>query len=146
MLKIEVIDNEEGGHDDIIFSIDGLINEQTFDSYWLIVGANCQTFQELKNCIANLLVGWENKILNNPDISRPIYLALDISDDYIGCIRILKSGNFLNLTYGFTRDRDLVGSLNNITDFSAEDKTLLVNQDEFLKNLKLQINSLKNFS
>ena len=48
MINIKVIDNEKGGHDDIIFSIGGFINELTLDSYWLIVGSNCQTFHDVK--------------------------------------------------------------------------------------------------
>jgi len=148
MLNIEVVDNEKGGRDDIIFSTEGLINEQVQDSYWLTVGTNCQSFQDVKSNVAYLLIRWENEILNNADNSKPIYLAIDISNEYIGCIRVIISGDFLNLEHGFTRGQHVFYfiKLNTIGDFSAEDKTMLVNKNEFLIILNSHVNRLKNFS
>ncbi len=147
MLRLEVLDNGEGGHNDIIFSIEGLIDEEVFDTYWLIIGGDCETFQDVKNAVAKLLMSWENEILAYNDESKPIYLPLDISDQYIGCIRVLRSASSLQLTYGFTQERDLLNSLNTISDFSdTENKSISVEQVEFLTIIKSHISQLQNFS
>jgi hypothetical protein len=36
ILTIDIVDNEKGGHDDLLFSIPNLIGDKVFDTYYFL--------------------------------------------------------------------------------------------------------------
>lgn len=81
---------------------------------------------------------------------KTIYLPIDFSDQYTGCLKVAKQ-NDLILTYGFSgREGWSIDPINpteyyeSITDFkSANEKSLTVKQSEFEKCLTELIEKLK---
>ena len=150
LLKIEIIENDQGGHEDLIFEIPDLISQRKFDTYYFALAIEPKSgVKEIKNAVAELIASW-NKKQAEMKSGQVIYLPIDFSDQYTGCLRVEKK-NDLNLTYGFSkREGWSVDPINpteyyeSITDFDTEnEKSLTVNQSEFEKCLTKLTEKLK---
>ncbi|PRX56651.1 hypothetical protein [Flagellimonas meridianipacifica] len=149
-LNIEIIENNGGGHNDLLFEIPKLIGQQKFDTYYFALAIEPKHgIAEIKNAVARLIDSWNKKQaeLKNGQV---IYLPIDFSDQYTGCLRVEKK-NDLTLSYGFSRREGWRGDPMNpvdyfesITDFnSINEKSITVNQLEFEKCLTEIIEKLK---
>ena len=150
LLKIEIIENDQGGHEDLIFEIPNLISQRKFDTYYFALAIEPKSgIKEIKNAVAELIASW-NKKQAEMKSGQVIYLPIDFSDQYTGCLRVEKK-NDLNLTYGFSRREGWsVDPINptefyeSITDFGTKnEKSLIVNQSEFEKCLTKLTEKLK---
>ncbi|WP_418510811.1 hypothetical protein [Corallibacter sp.] len=150
LLNIEIIENDKGGHEDLIFEIPELISEQIFNTYYFALAIEPKSgIKEIKNAVAELIASW-NKKQAEMENGQIIYLPIDFSDQYTGCLRVKKK-NDLNLIYGFSRREGWsVDPINpteyyeSISDFDTEnDKSLTVNQSEFEKCLTELTKKLK---
>jgi hypothetical protein len=150
IISIDIIDNERGGHEDLIFSIPNLIEQKELDTYYFwISNETIENLSELKIAVSKLIKFWFEKVyeLNSYDT---IYLPIDFSDQYTGCLRVYKEDNQLILTYGFSmREGWAVDPLNpenyykSITDFEGDtEKQIKVDKEIFLAALTRQINRL----
>ncbi|WP_445749923.1 hypothetical protein [Polaribacter sp.] len=150
LLNIEIIENDKSGHVDLVFEIHELINQKKFDTYYFALAIKPKSgIQEIKNAVAELIDSWNKKQakLENGEI---IYLPIDFSDQYTGCLKVEKRID-LNLTYGFSRREGWsVDPLNpkdyyeSITDFEPEkENTITIKQSEFEKCLSKVIKKLK---
>lgn len=98
IIKISVCP-ESDGHRDLQVIFPNMKMNEKFDTYYFhLEGEGNNTCY--KQLIIKLLESWKEAIqsLNN---SRPIYLPIDFSDEYVGCFKVLKNENFLTLTYGY---------------------------------------------
>ncbi len=150
LLNIKIVENDKGGHEDLIFEIPNLISQQKFDTYYFALAIEPKNgLKEIRKTVAELLESWNKKQteLKNRDT---IYLPIDFSDQYTGCLKVEKE-NDLNLTYGFSRKEGWsVGPINpseyfeSITDFESENnKSLIVRQSDFENCLTELIENLK---
>ncbi len=150
LINIEIIENDKGGHEDLVFEISKLISQQKFDTYYFDLAIEPKSgIKEIKNAVAELIASWNKKQaeLENGQI---IYLPIDFSDQYTGCLKVEKK-NELILTYGFSRREGWsVDPINpteyyeTITDFDTENEnSLIVEQAEFEKCLTGLIKKLK---
>jgi len=150
LINIKIIENDQGGHKDLIFEIPNLISQQKFDTYYFALAIEPKIGKkEIKNAVAELIASW-NKKQAKMKSGQVIYLPIDFSDQYTGCLRVEKK-NDLNLTYGFSRREGWsVNPINptefyeSITDFDTEkEKSITVKQSEFGKCLTELIEKLK---
>jgi len=150
LIHIEVIENEKGGHEDLVFEIPELISRQKFDTYYFAIAIEPKNgIEEIKNAVAKLITSWKKKQaeLNNGQV---IYLPIDFSDQYTGCLKVEKN-NDLKLTYGYSRREGWsIDPINpteyyeSISDFDTDNKkSLTVKQTEFEKCLTEMIGKLK---
>ncbi len=150
LLYIEIIENGKGGHQDLIFEIPNLISPQKYDTYFFALAIEPKNgIAEIKNAVAELILSW-NKRLTQLKNGQVIYLPIDFSDQYTGCLRVEKT-NDLKLTYGFSRQEGWCVDPTNpseyfesITDFVAEnEKSIIVKQSEFEKCLNDTVKKLQ---
>lgn len=154
ILEIEILDNDKGGHDDLIFTIRGLVDKLKFDTYYFLIQISpCENFQDIRNAVVKLLSYWLMQLKNIKD-EKPIYLPIDFSDQYTGCLRVVKKDENVQLTYGCSMVEGFsINPLNPgnyydmITDFEdTENKTVTVSYPAFLTSVKTQIEYLENGS
>ena len=101
IIDIEVIPNDEGGHRDLAFEIPGLIDDELFDTYYFILAIEpVNSFQEVKNAVSSLLGKWLEKV-HPLKQEHTVYLPIDFSDQYTGCLKVQHQGK-LKLTYGYS--------------------------------------------
>ncbi|MES2775834.1 MAG: hypothetical protein V4722_16790 [Bacteroidota bacterium] len=152
LLQLEIIENNECRHRDLKFSIKGLIERQEFDTYFFAVQIDdFENLREIKNAVVNLLNYWAMETQNAKD-DRPIYLPIDFSDEYTGCIRVLGQGDQVVLTYGFSHlEGHSVNPLNpgnycnSISDFEMTvNQSIEVSKIDFLNSIAHQIRLLQN--
>jgi hypothetical protein len=150
LINIEIIENNKGSHEDLVFEIPELISRQKFDTYYFALAIEPKSgIKEIKNAVAELIVSW-NKKQAEMENGQIIYLPIDFSDQYTGCLKVEKKID-LNLTYGFSRREGWsVDPINpteyyeSITDFDTEkEKSITVKQSEFGKCLTELIEKLK---
>ncbi len=154
ILNIELIDKGFGsrGHEDILFSIPRLGVDQECDLYYFSFSKDSDnTFDDTINAFCTLIEFWREKTLECNDNST-IYLPIDFSDEYSGCLKLKREDKNLILTYGYSlregwsidpmRPEDYYKE---ITDFKADpDLQLAVDRGEFLNNLDSQIQKIRN--
>ncbi len=100
LLDIVVRDNGKGGHEDLRFQIHGLTDELVFDTYYFALAAEpLNTVVSVRECIAEYLEKWECSIERMNDGEVRI-LPIDLSDQYVGCLRAVEDGQRLRLDYG----------------------------------------------
>lgn len=150
ILNIQVIKNSKRGHEDLLFEIPELDIQKTLDTYYfaLAIASKKQPYQ-IKHAVAELITFWNTKqaVLNNGDV---IYLPIDFSDQYTGCLKVEKN-NDLKLTYGHSmQEGHSVNPIhpiyfyNTVTDFKPEnEKTVIVTQTVFEKCLTALIVTLE---
>jgi hypothetical protein len=152
LIQLQIVDNNQGGHKDILFTISGLTEEQVFDSYFFILAMErSQNVDKLSFGVGELFEYWKEKTLLMTD-NDTIFLPIDFSDEYTGCIKVEKVDMSLNLTYGFSRIMGLnVNPLDpenfykEVKDFEADnDKKLTVRQEDLINSLDIIIRELKN--
>lgn len=150
LIIIEIIENDKGGHEDLVFEIPELISRQNFDTYYFALAIEPKNgIEEIKNAVAELISSW-NKKQTEMENGQVIYLPIDFSDQYTGCLKVEKK-NDLNLTYGFSRREGWsVDPINptdyyeSITDFDSENEnSITVKQTEFEMCLTELIGKLK---
>lgn len=146
LIKIEVIENGQGGHDDLLFLIPNLVDLKTFDTYYFSLAVEpVESIGDIKKAVANLVQFWIDKIEEIED-DQIIYLPIDLSDEYTGCLKVQKQQPNLSLTYGYSRREaytvdplDPEDYYNSINDFQAEtEKQLVVDKGDFIDSLKKQ--------
>ena len=154
MIRINLIQNDAGGHKDLNFQIDGLTEQLTFDSYYFALATErASEHLSTVQAIAQLISFWIMK-LESLDSNETIFLPIDFSDQYIGCLRVTSMNGELELNYGYTitggygvNPLDPEEFSNNVKDFVAEPVNLLLSHRELLVNpLKSEFNKLKNAS
>jgi len=129
IISIEIIDNDMGGHRDLLFSIPDLVEDRAFDTYYFALAAEkTEEPDDIEKAVAQLIQFWIDKAMEmkNDEI---IYLPIDFSDQYTGCLRVYKQGEQLVLTYGYSMVEGFsINPLNpedyykDITDFKATSK------------------------
>jgi len=151
ILTIDIIDNDKGGHDDLLFSIPDLIGDKEFDTYYFYLAVEpAETIDEIKNAVSQLLQFWLDKVSGSIN-GETIFLPIDFSDQYIGCLKVQNQDMKLVLTYGFSRREGYsVDPLNpenyykEINDFKADsEKQMTIDQTVFISSLDKQIRKLK---
>lgn len=151
ILTIDIIDNDKGGHNDLLFSIPDLIGDKEFDTYYFCLAVEpVETIDDIKNAVSQLIQFWHNKVSESKN-GETIFLQIDFSDQYTGCLKVQNQDGQLVLTFGFSRREGYaVDPLNpenyykEITDFEADsEKQLTVDQSIFISTLDKQIRKLK---
>lgn len=147
LISIDVIKNDDGGHKDIIFSVPDLIIDGVFDTYYFgIFIEPIESFQDIRNAIAELINFWKTKILAC-EIGEVVYLPIDFSDQYTGCLKVEKLGEEIKLNYGYSlREGYSVNPISpedyykEIDDFKlTSEETLIVSQNRFTSDLEKNI-------
>ena len=151
LLTLDVIDNGQGGHRDLLFCIPDLIDDKEFDIYYFSLAVEpVETIGDIKIAVSRLLQFWHNKVSESQN-GETIFLPIDFSDEYTGCLKVRHQDDQLVLTYGFSRREGYtVNPLNpedyykQITDFEAgSEKYLIVSQSVFISTLDIQIRKLE---
>ncbi|MCH8318441.1 MAG: hypothetical protein IIA88_08065 [Bacteroidetes bacterium] len=152
LLRLEIIENDKGGHEDLIFEIPRLVNESTFDTYYFALAIEPKNgLSEIKNAVAGLLKSWKS-VLTKIQNGETVHLPIEFSDEYTGCVQVKSSSENFQLNYGYSRREgwsvdpiNPINYFNSITDFKSEnEKSISVPKIEFLNGLIEQINKLKN--
>lgn len=64
LLNIEILENEKGGHEDLIFEIPNLISQQKLDTYYFALAIEPKSgLKEIKKAVSKLLESWNKKRL-----------------------------------------------------------------------------------
>jgi hypothetical protein len=94
ILKIEILDKGLGlrGHKDLLFSIPALELDCICDLYYFQYNNTINSFKDLVKEVAILIRFWLTKVMELEDNSI-IYLPIDLSDEYTGCIKIKRIAN-----------------------------------------------------
>lgn len=151
ILTIDIIDNDKGGHYDLLFSIPNLIGDKKFDSYYFCLAVEpAENIENIKNAVAQLIQFWQNKVSESKN-GEIIFLPIDFSDQYTGCLKVQNHDGQLVLTYGFSRREgyavdplNLENYYKEIADFEADsEKQITVDQATFVSALDGQIRKLK---
>lgn len=152
IFEAQIINNNQVGHRDLIFGIAGLFANREFDSYYFSIAIEPNdTIQDLRNALATLFSYWITEAKQLPD-NHSIFLPIDFSDQYTGCLKVVSCGPILQLTYGYSeREGFTVNPLDpgdystSVTDFKdTENKTIEVLKSDFLSSLKEMIDRLQN--
>ena len=148
---VAIIENDEGGHDDLIFSIPGLTGTETFDTYYFALAIESrENAENVRGAVAELLQFWIDKIDETKN-GETIHLPIDFSDQYTGCLRIKNESDQMTLTYGSSmREGWAVNPLNPekyykaINDFRpSSDKQLVWSKSFFISAVNSQVQRLK---
>ena len=150
MIRI-LIDKLGTGHNDLFLQIDTLPNHsKTFDSYYLDSFLNISESKSLQEKNANLffevkclLEYWLEKI-EKSSVGEIIYLPIDISDEYVGCIQMLNTRLGFKTKFVFTKDihgyeTDKISFENQIYKVKFEDDSTidwLISYDSVIEGLK----------
>ena len=149
IINIEI--RNKSGHDDLKFCVRNLTGELTFDTYYF--GLAIEPFEDisdLKKSVANFLNKWVNHI-NLMQNGHAKYFPIDFSDQYTGCLRVVKQEDEIEISYGTSNKEGWFVDINNpesyfdsITDFHSDTETLLIKKVDFIKSIQNQINLLTN--
>ena len=148
LLNIEVLRHKRGGHEDLLFEIEGLVEKRTFDTYYFALAAEDKKVS-LGSALALLLRSWKRK-LSTMKFEDTLYLPIDFSDQATGCIKVEKEA-MLVLSFGYsTREGYSIAVTepgdfyDAVTDFHPlNTKTLRVAQGVFEKNIDAIATSLE---
>lgn len=152
IIQIEKLENNEGGHHDLLFKIPGLVETKFFDTYYFALAIEPRDgAEEIKHAIGELMLYWKNKLVESKE-GEAIYLPIDFSDQYIGCVRAIHQNNTFTLSYGYTLIEGFaISPINpgdfykNVEDFKVDDESqLIVNQSELISTLEKLILQFKN--
>ncbi len=148
------ITGPKDGHEDLVVCIKENGFCGVFDSYYLSLDDGVETklkgIKKVNFVLKNLIKYWIKKI-DESNCGEVVYLPIDFSDQYIGCFRIEKNENGLNLCYGHTFTEGWAISPADPGDFSSSisdfklDRTfkpIFVKQTEFLDSLNKVLTSL----
>ena len=153
MLQVEIIDNDQGGHEDLLVNIDGLINK-VFDTYYFAIAIEpFENLQDIKNAVTKLLMYWREEIQSAKD-GQKLHLPIDFSDQYSGCIEAAQKGENLQLRYGYTERGgwninpiDPGDYSKTVTDFEDTENIIIeVSKADFLNEIVRQIRKLTDVS
>lgn len=149
LIQLQILYNNQGGHRDLLFKISGLTEQKTFDSYFFLVANRRNENINLTAGVAALFEYWKEKILLMQN-GETIFLPIDFSDQYTGCLQVDKIGSTTKLTYGFSEIWGLnVNPLNpgnfykDVNDFEGDGKTITVNQEVMIESLNTLITELQ---
>lgn len=152
LVHIDILDNDRGGHDDLLVSIGTVTGDLKLDTYYFALEIEPKfEVHGIKVAVACLLEFWVEKI-NQMVNSETIYLPIDFSDEYTGCLQVNRIDNELELKYGLSRREgysvDPINPHNyykEIDDFSADSERVDRIEREILVNsIQDQIRKLKN--
>ena len=151
IIAIDIIDNNKGGHNDLLFSIPDLIGDKEFDTYYFCLAVEpVETIDDIKNAVSQLIQFWYNKVSESKN-GETIFLPIDFSDQYTGCLKVQNQDGQLVLTYGFSRREGYtIDPLNpenyykEVNDFEVNpEKYMIVDHSAFISTLDKQIRKLK---
>ena len=128
------------GHNDLIFELEGLVPRSIFDTYWLMLGELEWTIDARRNAIIKLMDSWLTSLKSFDSQKESAYLVVDISDQYIGCVKVTKASQFFVLEYGFSeqgRNGD------DITEFTVTSDSKAVKHEDFVSSINKQISKLR---
>ncbi len=150
IINIQILKNSKGSHEDLLFEIPKLGIQKSLDTYYFVLAMESkkQPYQ-VKNAVVELVSFWNKKLTEMPN-GTVIYLPIDFSDQYTGCLKVEKN-NSLKLTYGYSMQEghsinpmNPIYFYNTVTDFKPEQgKFLIVNQTAFKKCLTALIVKLE---
>jgi hypothetical protein len=149
LLKIEILDNGLGGHKDLSFKLDKIVDEN-FDTYYFALDSETiDSNRNIESAISSLLQSWYTE-LTAIEHHETIYLPVDFSDQYIGCLRVLRHEETLTLNYGFTNQEGYTVSptypidfYRRMSDFESDSETLVVQFKDFAMAIESQIKLLQ---
>jgi hypothetical protein len=150
LMTIEIVNNNEGGHNDLLFSIPALIETKKFDTYYFgIAIEQSETIDTVKKAVSHLLQYWIDKLFESRN-GETIFLPIDFSDQYTGCLKVQNQAEKFILQYGISRCEGCsIDPLNpenyykEIDDFEAQNKKQLeVDQPVFILTIENQIQNL----
>ena len=100
LLDIAVLDHGKGAHKDLRFQVYGLTADLIFDSYYFALAVEpLDTVAAVRECIAEYLEKWGRSIEGMGGGETRV-LPIDLSDEYVGCLRAVEDGEHLRLDYG----------------------------------------------
>ena len=106
-----LIDKLGTGHKDLFLQIDTLPNHsKTFDSFYLDSFLNIPESNSLQEKNANLpygvkcLVEYWLENIEKSSVGETLYLPIDISDEYIGCLKMINTKLGFKTKFVFTKD------------------------------------------
>ncbi|MDP8079955.1 hypothetical protein [Phocoenobacter skyensis] len=151
MINIEIIENSQKGHNDLLLEIPELIGKKILDSYYLILASEGKRKRgNAKYTLVQLLTFWYQKITQLKE-GQIIYLPIDFNDEYTAGLKVEKDQDLI-LSYGYSlkmcgysvNPLESSDYYNNVTDFQAEnDNVLIVKQQDFEEGLKGLIDRLE---
>ena len=150
IITIDIIKTDKIGHKDLLFSIPDLIGKKEFDTYYFYLAIEpVKTIDDIKKAVSQLINFWLIKVIECKN-GETIFLPIDFSDQYTGCLKVVNLNNLLVLTYGFSRREGYsVSPLNpenyykEIYDFEAEfEKQVIVDKSILISTLDRQIRKL----
>ena len=150
-LFIDIIDNDKGGHKDLLFEIPGLVSLQEFDLYYFALAIEpYESKADIILAVVHLLSYWRQKIEETGQ-GEKIYLPIDFSDEYTGCLQVEKKDEALHLIYGYTTEiqgwyispLDPGDCYKSVTAFQPDTtEPLVVDEQEFITSVVQQIQKL----
>jgi len=142
MIQLKFHDNRTG-HDDIVFTF--FAYQQICDSYYFFIDSNFSSEENIDKFVKvfNKLVDqWLDyiRLLGDED---SIYLPFDFSDQYTGCARVVKHGDNLAITPGWSNiegwsvfPSDISTYVKRVNDFRSSYSVQLVQTNEILDQLE----------
>ncbi|MCW3465008.1 hypothetical protein [Chitinophaga nivalis] len=149
LITVAVIDSGNGGHDDLHVVVQDVM-EGYFDTYYFWLKLESVGSKDIKAGVASLIAYWI-ACISNSSPNDIIYLPIDFSDEYTGCLRVEKLSGRLKVTYGYSLTEgysvnplDPGDYYNSIADFKAQaTEELLVSEADLIQSLHRAIDHLK---
>jgi hypothetical protein len=151
LVYVEVLDNDEGSHEDLVFQIQGLTERLVFDSYYFALAIESTDDRRLiKHFLGAYLEAWVNEIKGMDDGDERVF-PIDISDQYVGCMKVQFCDPQLKLTYGYSMMIEGTGMeliaprkyFTEISDFKANTPVpLTIDRNSLIQSLSQQIERL----
>ena len=108
------------GHKDLLFSIKAINLEKIVDSYYFLIEAE-EFFEKVDNSNWKALIMYLwNSVRDELLRKLPlVYLPIDLSDQYLGLVRLINEGEYLKIDYLSTIDYE--GYSLNFNGYKSED-------------------------
>lgn len=157
MTILSIAIEEFTGHKDILLTSALLSLEECVDSYYFLIDngfmSREESFEKVAILLKNLLNYWTMKV-EALGINDIVYLPFDLSDEYLGCFRIISLENDkIDIDYGYTRiykgwsivpsnieNTDLVL---NESDYTRTTETMTIKKSQFIEDIQSSIIKFK---
>lgn len=152
MITVRLQETGSPCHEDIVFAVAGLTEVLSFDSYYFGIELDGMKDEEtsIAEAIAILLDDWVIQ-LNKMQDGEAIYLPIDFSDEYIGCMKAEANGGYVAIGYGCIRENGYAVSPMSPRGFYKSTKTYIpdlssinILMDAFCEAIKKQADNLRN--
>lgn len=102
LVYVEVLGNDEGGHKDLVFQVQGLTERWIFDTYYFVLAVEpVNELGDVRRSLAGYLSLWVIEIKEMEDDGQRFF-PIDVSDQYTGCLRVQRKGVEVELDYGYS--------------------------------------------